>query len=531
MDEAPESQETHTEPVAENPGVAKAHTVPLRQRGTFAFIATAAVVTALVLGSSLVKMNAAPKLTFSSSNERAASSTLEVVDSGSTVEFVLAESAVKAAGRSDAFVLDAAASEARDMLAEEFGLKFEKISEGFSGSAADASAIVRSDGSWSFFKFEQLPAPCAEAGKLPAPEDVTVETLVPVPDAAAGELELPKDAVRCVTPQQGAPTDTKVRDMAKKFFDRFSAPTLGDILVTYGSATAEVLVDGSPSGLSWSVRFDKDGEIVSASGVSGRFVKLGSYPTLSTKDAVQRLNDPKWAFASLGAARDLQMAPMNPVVGSSSASVTAVPASSVPPVVNTTPLDPDDVISSPPPPDGDPKFSPPPFVAPDSSSPPGTYIPDTVPPVFSNTTSRTVTFSRAELRLSAHTAEIDGEARTVFVPTWWFFAESGENRSVIAISGDDVALLDTPVTEPAPTTPSDRPAGGPPQLGTNEFEVVRSKVVGMTEVAAVKAAEKAGMQVRVAMRDGESFMQTMDYSDSRLNIVVENGVVTSAGIG
>jgi hypothetical protein len=189
------------------------------------------------------------------------------------------------------------------------------------------------------------------------------------------------------------------------------------------------------------------------------------------------------------------------------------------------------MVPSLPPPDGDPKFSPPPFVAPAETAPPGTYLPSTVPPVFSNTTSRTVTFSRAELRLSAHTAEVDGEARTVFVPTWWFFAESGENRSVIAIAGDDVALLDTPVTEPAPTTPSDRPAEGPPQLGTNEFEVVRSKVVGMTEVAAVKLAEKAGMQVRVAMRDGESFMQTMDYSDSRLNIVVENGVVTSAGIG
>lgn len=52
--------------------------------------------------------------------------------------------------------------------------------------------------------------------------------------------------------------------------------------------------------------------------------------------------------------------------------------------------------------------------------------------------------------------------------------------------------------------------------------------VGLTEVQARERASEAGRPLRVVQRDDEHFIVTMDYQERRVNVVVQDGTVTSA---
>jgi len=55
--------------------------------------------------------------------------------------------------------------------------------------------------------------------------------------------------------------------------------------------------------------------------------------------------------------------------------------------------------------------------------------------------------------------------------------------------------------------------------------------VGLTEEAAVKAAERLELAHRIVERDGEKFRVTRDFKPERLNFVIENGIVTRVTTG
>lgn len=55
--------------------------------------------------------------------------------------------------------------------------------------------------------------------------------------------------------------------------------------------------------------------------------------------------------------------------------------------------------------------------------------------------------------------------------------------------------------------------------------------VGMSESEATAAIAAAGGSVRVVSRDGEDFPMTMDYRFDRVNLRIEDGIVTDATIG
>jgi hypothetical protein len=69
---------------------------------------------------------------------------------------------------------------------------------------------------------------------------------------------------------------------------------------------------------------------------------------------------------------------------------------------------------------------------------------------------------------------------------------------------------------------------GPPDAGATADP---SGLVGLPEEEATAAAAAKGWAYRVAERDGVSQLLTADYSESRVNVAITNGVVTRAWIG
>lgn len=56
-------------------------------------------------------------------------------------------------------------------------------------------------------------------------------------------------------------------------------------------------------------------------------------------------------------------------------------------------------------------------------------------------------------------------------------------------------------------------------------------LIGLTEATAVDEAESGGWVVRVVARDGEYYPVTKDYLLSRVNFIVDGGIVTSVSVG
>ena len=80
-----------------------------------------------------------------------------------------------------------------------------------------------------------------------------------------------------------------------------------------------------------------------------------------------------------------------------------------------------------------------------------------------------------------------------------------------------------------PDAEASQDTGGP---GSTELaEGPPDGLVGLTESAAVDEAVSGGWVVRVVARDGEYFPVTLDYSTSRVNLTVVDGIVTSVSVG
>lgn len=94
-------------------------------------------------------------------------------------------------------------------------------------------------------------------------------------------------------------------------------------------------------------------------------------------------------------------------------------------------------------------------------------------------------------------------------------------------SPDDAATL---ITNPSPSASfSDFPTEP-----SATALAVAAEVIGMTEEDAIETIEGISSQqltARVVRRDGESYAITEDYSLSRINLEIDNGLVTRTYIG
>ncbi|MGA1312369.1 MAG: hypothetical protein ACO30L_04715 [Ilumatobacteraceae bacterium] len=94
--------------------------------------------------------------------------------------------------------------------------------------------------------------------------------------------------------------------------------------------------------------------------------------------------------------------------------------------------------------------------------------------------------------------------------------------SLVGCSADDAADQ-TPASVCPPSDAAD--------IATGITQERADLLLGFREADAQRCAEELGWGFRVGRRDGESFALTMDYSPQRVNVEVDDDVVTLIGVG
>jgi len=93
-----------------------------------------------------------------------------------------------------------------------------------------------------------------------------------------------------------------------------------------------------------------------------------------------------------------------------------------------------------------------------------------------------------------------------------------------------VALAGCGNDDPSPATDRACPAADDADL--SEVSQARAELLlGYSEADAQRCAETLGWGFRVGERDGEPFALTMDYRFNRVNVVVNDDIVTAISVG
>ena len=166
------------------------------------------------------------------------------------------------------------------------------VGGGTSGSSSGSAGMTEEEAK----RLEEIAA--REAGA----EGSTETTLVaPVPDCAPdARCDFP--APEPITPPADLPTEDEAREIALDLFEAAGLDVTGAKISVDGPHDAwyvmvEPLVDGRPvSGVSWSASIGSKGRITSAGGALNDPERLGDYPVLDTRGAIDRVNEQALAY-------------------------------------------------------------------------------------------------------------------------------------------------------------------------------------------------------------------------------------------
>ncbi len=265
------------------------------------------------------------------------------------------------------------------------------------------------------------------------------------------------------------------------------------------SVNASLLLDGMKAPIMLSVGFGENGVVTYASGSLATAERGGDYPTVGAAAGLERLQAQQNQYLGLGdpaimRATDQEAAQTDvAVVGTESAAPVAVCQS-----------DPTTECAA-----------------------PVTNEPVTVT-LNSVTTDLTMLWAADNTiwLLPAYTfGSADGGTYTVIAVPDSFIEQPEEVATTepvaTAVPGTDLPTpppanaacrtLDTGITIPAPA---------------DSVKYVAEAVVGFCVTDAQKLADSYGFQVRVVREDGVDLAVTADYSESRVNVAVENGTIT-----
>ena len=155
-------------------------------------------------------------------------------------------------------------------------------------------------------------------------------------------------------------------------------------------------------------------------------------------------------------------------------------------------------------------------------------------PATSSMAPLTIPITRVEYTLMQ---TVLANTTTILLPAYTYYNEDGVVGTVIAMKDEYLMFGEMPVNtdEPSPLNTAGQPSSGDGSSGSRPSVVATPEatelLVGLSEAEATKVAVGNGWVVRVAMRDGEAFQLTADYSESRVNFTIVKGLVTAVSIG
>ena len=342
----------------------------------------------------------------------------------------------------------------------------------------------------------------------PAADDVPVDTVEP-----GMPCEEP-------LPPTGVPDAATAEQSAKDLFASLGYDPAAYEYETYAdewgaSVTAWLMLDGVRAPITLSVGFGAEGAVTWASGSLASPEPVGEYPLVGTTAGIDRLNDQsgQWMWFGYGGpavmARDTGVA-----VETADAPTGADGSTGAAPATEPAAM----------------PIAPPDETAP-SCDPAADCVVDEMPPPE----EITVTITGATMGL---TQIWDADGTVWLLPMYVFTTADGGEWSVIAVDDSFIELpaVELPVPEPMPVDTAvsggtgDGAGDGVGTVAPLPAEVdpaAAEVLVGLEEDEAAKVAEGNGWGFRVVRADGVDFAVTADYSPTRVNVELTQGVVTA----
>ena len=308
------------------------------------------------------------------------------------------------------------------------------------------------------------------------------------PSSGSSDSSTASTPVEPPKPPKNVPTEGQATTLSEKYMSSLGVDTTALKVDVYAddwgaSVTYNELIDGVPGLRYWLFTYGGEQQLQYASGPLSDVVSGPSYPTVSVEEAFKRLSDERFgvypaeymranssALAQRGASKDLAS--------------------------ESTPTD-----------------------ASQATEP----------------TVMTLTLTGARRSVTGIYMEKYGN---IMMPAYTFTNDEGDIVRVIAVADKYLSLAPVAVPEPLPTdsaTPVTEPVPQDSAPGAAEpiaiSQSAADTLVGLSLEEATKVAGSRGWTLRVASVDGKENMLTADYSYSRVNVSVVDGVVTAVTIG
>ena len=347
---------------------------------------------------------------------------------------------------------------------------------------------------------EPMPAESGDAGSgVPGSSgDVTSsDATLSVPDPAPPTTLVDPMPCEDVKPPAGVPTKDEAEAKARELLTALGVDPASYQFDTYAdewnaSVTGYLVLDGVRTTVSMSVGYGAEGSLVWASGFLATPQRGADYPRIGVEAAIERLND--------------QQASM--LRGWGPAPADALPADAV--VEPAAPVCVDDAATT------------------------CVSIAPTEFPIDQPIDAEPIVITLSDPQPTLEQLwDVDG---TVWLVPGYSFTSSERGVWSVTAIGDEYLQVDDTAVEPQPApvepAPVDTAASGDSAAGcagtpvTTPFAADGTSLVGLCLADATATAEANGFTVRVVRQDGVDLAVTADFQPQRMNVVVEQAIVT-----
>jgi hypothetical protein len=355
-----------------------------------------------------------------------------------------------------------------------------------------------------------------EASGDAAVTDATTEMVEPAVDSPVA----PPPDTTCEEPEPPAnvPSAEEAEALAADVLETIGLDPASFEFETYAddwaaSITAWSQLDGVRSPISWGFGYGENAELQWMNGTLATPVATGPYPLIGLDEALERLDEQNTWFGGGVAMGDVALTSDSSATAESGVD----PAQPAPGEGETAPAD----TVSPTPVDTVPVDSVPVETAPIETVPVDSVPVDSVPvdsvPVEVTTEVATLVGVRADLWWAW-----DDDGSVWLLPAYTFTDTEDRVFTVPAVTDEFLIIPEPTLVDPMPVEPL--PAEPPAEVPEPGDQY---GIVGRSVDEAASVLEEAGLTLRVVIEDGEALAVTEDFSTSRVNVEVADGVVVA----